>query len=67
MSIADSQKTEEKLRKRSRQLKKEITERKKAEEVINTMYEIDRNILSNMTSENILKTIKRMAGKLLQC
>ncbi len=67
MSRADSQKTEEKLRKRSRQLKKEITERKKAEEVINTMYEIDRNILSNMTSENILKTIKRMAGKLLQC
>ncbi|MCL4468111.1 MAG: HD domain-containing protein [Deltaproteobacteria bacterium] len=67
MSRADSQKTEEKLRKRSRQLKKEITERKKAEEVINTMYEIDRNILSNITSENILKTIKRMAGKLLQC
>ncbi len=53
--------------KRSKQIKKEIAEGKKAQEVINTMYEIDRNILSNMTSENILNTIRNMAGKLLQC
>ena len=36
-------------------------------EVINTMYEIDRSILSNLTSGDILNTVTRMAGKLLPC
>ena len=36
-------------------------------EVINTMYEIDRSILSNLTSGDILNTVTRMAGKLLTC
>ncbi len=36
-------------------------------EVINTMYEIDRSILSNLTSADVLNTVTRMAGKLLPC
>ena len=36
-------------------------------EVINTMYEIDRSILSNLTTGDILNTVTRMAGKLLTC
>ncbi len=36
-------------------------------EIINTMYEIDRSILSNLTSEDVLNTVTRMAGKLLPC
>jgi putative nucleotidyltransferase with HDIG domain len=36
-------------------------------EVINTMYEIDRSILSSLTSADILSTVTRMAGKLLPC
>lgn len=36
-------------------------------EVINTMYEIGRSILSNLTSADILNTVTRMAGKLLPC
>ncbi len=36
-------------------------------EVINTMYEIDRSILSDLTSSDVLNTVTRMAGKLLPC
>lgn len=34
-------------------------------EVINTMYEIDRSILSNLTSVDILGTVTRMASKVI--
>jgi len=36
-------------------------------EVINTMYEIDRSILSNLTSKDVLPIVTRMAGKAIQC
>ncbi len=36
-------------------------------EVINTMYEIDRSILSSLTSTDIINTVTRMAGRLLPC